>query len=41
MKIIKVIYTDYAVPDAVEAAKNNNIWILRWEKDLTPLKVSE
>jgi hypothetical protein len=26
---------------AVEAAKNNNIWILRWEKDLTPLKVSE
>jgi len=40
-KVIKVIYTDYAVPDAVEAAKNNNIWILRWEKDLTPLKVSE
>ena len=40
-KIIKVIYTDYAVPEAVEAAKNNNIWILRWEKDLTPLKVSE
>jgi predicted nuclease with TOPRIM domain len=40
-KIIKVIYTDYAVPEAVEAAKNNNIWILRWEKDLTPLKISE
>jgi len=40
-RIIKVIYTDYAVPEAVEAARNNNIWVMRWEKDLTPLKIEE
>jgi hypothetical protein len=33
-RIIKVIYTDYAIPEAVEAARNNNIWVMRWEKDL-------
>jgi hypothetical protein len=40
-RIIKVIYTDYAIPEAVEAARNNNIWVMRWEKDLTPLKIEE
>jgi hypothetical protein len=38
-RVIKVIYTDYAVPEAVEAAKDNGIWLLRWDRDLTPLKV--
>jgi hypothetical protein len=26
-RVIKVIYTDYAVPEAVEAAKDNGIWL--------------
>lgn len=38
-RVIKVIYTDYAFPEAVEAAKDNGIWLLRWDKDLTPLKI--
>jgi hypothetical protein len=40
-KIIKVIYTDYAVPDAVESARNNKVWILRRKKDLTPMVIEE
>jgi len=40
-KIIKVIYTDYAVPDAVETAKNKKVWILRRKKDLTPMVIEE
>jgi predicted nuclease with TOPRIM domain len=38
-KIIKVIYTDYAAPEAIEAARNNGVWILRWDKDLTPIVI--
>jgi seryl-tRNA synthetase len=38
-KIIKVIYTDYAAPEAIEAARNNGVWILRWDKDLTPMVI--
>jgi len=40
-KVIKVIYTDYAVPNAVEAARNNKVWILRRKKDLTPMVIEE
>jgi polyhydroxyalkanoate synthesis regulator phasin len=40
-KIIKVIYTDYALPDAVESARNNKVWILRRKKDLTPMVIEE
>ncbi|MGY0288942.1 MAG: hypothetical protein ACUX7D_09350 [Candidatus Methanodesulfokora washburnensis] len=40
-KIIKVIYTDYAVPDAVESARNKKVWILRRKKDLTPMVIEE
>ena len=40
-KIIKVIYTDYAVPDAVESARNRKVWILRRKKDLTPMVIEE
>ncbi|MEM3884737.1 MAG: hypothetical protein QXG77_03410 [Nitrososphaerota archaeon] len=28
-KIIKVIYTDYATPEALEYAKKNNVWVLK------------
>ena len=38
-KIIKVIYTDYAALEAIEAARNNGVWILRWDKDLTPIVI--
>jgi seryl-tRNA synthetase len=38
-RIIKVIYTDYAAPEAIEAARNNGVWILRWDKDLTPMVI--
>jgi chromosome segregation ATPase len=40
-KIIKVVYTDYAVPDAVESARNKKVWILRRKKDLTPMVIEE
>ncbi|RSN74979.1 hypothetical protein D6D85_07110 [Candidatus Methanodesulfokora washburnensis] len=40
-KIIKVIYTDYAVPDAVESARNRKVWILRRKRDLTPMVIEE
>ncbi|RSN74832.1 hypothetical protein [Candidatus Methanodesulfokora washburnensis] len=40
-KIIKVIYTDYAVPDAVETARNKKVWILRRKRDLTPMVIEE
>ena len=39
-RIIKVIYTDYATPDSIEHARENNVWILKWDKDLTPLKIT-
>jgi chromosome segregation ATPase len=40
-KLIKVIYTDYATPEAVEAATRSKVWILRWEKELTPIAIEE
>jgi hypothetical protein len=40
-KQIKVIYTHYATPKAVEAAAKSKVWILRWEKELTPLSIEE
>jgi chromosome segregation ATPase len=38
-RTIKVIYTDYAAPEAIEAARNSGVWILRWDKDLTPMVI--
>ena len=35
-KMIKVIYTDYATPAALEEAKKHKIWVLKWSGDLTP-----
>jgi len=40
-KMIKVIYTDYAIPEAVEAATRSKVWVLRWEKELTPITIEE
>lgn len=40
-KIVKVIYADYATPEALEAAKTAKVWVLKWDKDLTPLAVEE
>ncbi|GBC75308.1 hypothetical protein HRbin06_00626 [archaeon HR06] len=34
-KLIKVIYTDYAVPSALDYAKAHGIWVLKWSGDLT------
>ncbi|MCC6019713.1 MAG: hypothetical protein LM601_11820 [Candidatus Verstraetearchaeota archaeon] len=38
-KIIKVIYTDYATPEAIDLAKEYGIWILNWKGDITPRKI--
>jgi chromosome segregation ATPase len=38
-KLIKVIYTDYSVPKAIELASNYNIWVLNWKGDITSRKV--
>jgi len=38
-KIIKVIYTDYAVPEAVDLAREYGIWVLNWKGDITPIKI--
>lgn len=38
-KLLKVIYADYATPDAIEYAKKEGIWILKWSGDITPMKM--
>lgn len=38
-EMIKVIYTDYAVPSALELAMGHDIWVLNWRGDLTPRKI--
>ena len=40
-KLIKVIYTDYAIPSALEEAKRRGIWVLKWSGDLTPMTIIE
>ena len=40
-KIIKVIYADYALPNAIEEAKRRKIWLLKWSGDLTPREILE
>jgi len=35
-KVIKVIYTDNAIPSALEEAKAKGVWVLKWSGDLTP-----
>ena len=40
-KIIKVIYTDYATPDALEYAREKGVWVLKWSGDLTPFEIEQ
>jgi len=40
-KLIKVIYTDYATPDALDYARENKVWVLKWSGDLTPIAIEE
>ena len=40
-KMIKVVYADYAVPAALELAKNKGVWALKWSGDLTPRVIHE
>jgi hypothetical protein len=40
-KMIKVVYTDYATPSALDLAREHNIWVLNWRGDLTPRKITE
>jgi hypothetical protein len=40
-RLVKVIFTDYALPEAIELAERSNVWVLRWDRDLTPLRVEE
>ncbi len=40
-RLIKVIYADYATPDAIRLAREKNIWVLKWGGDLTSLKIEE
>ena len=40
-RLIKVIYADYATPEAIELAKARKVWVLKWSGDLTPMVVEE
>jgi hypothetical protein len=40
-RLLKAIYTDVATPQALQLAKERGVWVLRWDKDLTPMKVEE
>ncbi|MEM2940140.1 MAG: hypothetical protein QW304_01095 [Thermoproteota archaeon] len=40
-KMIRVVYTDYAVTSALDLAKEHNIWVLNWKGDLTPRRITE
>jgi len=40
-RLVKVIFADYVLPEAVELAEKNSVWILRWDRDLTPLRIEE
>jgi len=40
-RLLKAIYTDVAVPEALQLAKERGVWVLRWDRDLTPMKVEE
>ncbi|MEM4306516.1 MAG: hypothetical protein QXD61_11145 [Candidatus Caldarchaeum sp.] len=40
-KLVKVVYADYAVPDALKYAESKDVWVLKWSGSLTPLKVVE
>ncbi|MEM4574378.1 MAG: hypothetical protein QXF45_07565 [Candidatus Caldarchaeum sp.] len=40
-KLVKVIYADYATPEALDRAREKGVWVLKWSGDLTPLKIEQ
>ncbi|MEM4304170.1 MAG: hypothetical protein QXQ70_09810, partial [Candidatus Caldarchaeum sp.] len=38
-RLIKVIYADYVTPEALDHARENGVWVLKWSGDLTPMKI--
>jgi hypothetical protein len=40
-RLLKVVYADYATPDALEYARKNNVWVLKWSGSLTQPSVEE
>jgi hypothetical protein len=34
-----VIYADYVIPDSIEVARDNGVWLVRWDRKFTPLKI--
>ena len=40
-KVLKVIYASVAIPQALQLAQENNVWVLKWDRDLTPMKIEE
>ena len=40
-KVLKLIYTNVAIPQALQVAQENNVWVLKWDRDLTPMKIEE
>jgi len=40
-RLLKVIYASVAIPQALQVAQENNVWVLKWDRDLTPMKIEE
>ncbi|MEM0296871.1 MAG: hypothetical protein QXU35_03725 [Zestosphaera sp.] len=40
-KLIKVVYVDYATPNALSKAREKGVWVLKWSGDLTPRVLQE
>jgi len=40
-RLLKVIYTSVAIPQALQVAQESGVWVLKWDRDLTPMKVEE
>ena len=40
-KVLKLIYTNVAIPQALQVAQENKVWVLKWDRDLTPMKIEE
>lgn len=40
-KVIKAIYIYVAAPQAIETAINNKVWVLDWQRNLTPIAIEE
>ena len=40
-KVLKLIYTNVAIPQALQVAQENNVWVLKWDRGLTSMKIEE